>query len=180
MQPPRLPPQPSQTPGEFSLGERRGSAAAHASGLWVGVPLILLGLLMGMQPAFTYIPSAIVSYLIARSFRRNNQAWGAFQGMQATVIQLVILFLLLTVTLVGPAFPGLVLVLPLVALLLFIYSLWGAWETLFGEDFRYIGINRMLRHVSEVNLRRQERRRRFGQPYRIQEIDKDDNQPPQR
>ena len=182
MQPPELPGRFTQrqpTPqGEFWLSERHGAAVAHASGLLVGVPLIVLGLLfVQLPPAFAYTPSPIVAYLIARSYRRRRMAWGAFQGMQATLVQLIILFLMFPITLWGAAAPGLVLLLPLVAMLLFLYSLWGAWDTLFGADFRYIGINRLMRHVSAVNLQRQERRRRFGQPYRIQEIEKDDKPP---
>jgi hypothetical protein len=159
----------SRSPQEgpiLSRFERRGSAIAHGSGLIVGLPLILLlGFLVGMQPPFSYIPSVIVSYMIARSFRRQRSAWGAFQGMQAAVIHLAVVILALAAQLLGPASrPSQFLY--LAATLIFLYSLWGAWDTLLGHDFRYIGIDGLLHRVSEANLRRQERRRGLFRPYR--------------
>ncbi len=178
MQPLRLPPQRTERPGEFSPGERRGSAAAHAAGLWVGVPLVFVCLYIGVPPGFAYIPSCAVAYLIARSFRRRRMAWGSFQGMQAAAIQLIITVLMIALMFAEPSSVRFTIMF-LMAVLLFLYSLWGAWDTLFGDDFRYIGISRLLHRVSEANLQRLERRRGFGQPYRIQEIEKDDDPPRQ-
>ncbi|HEU0020735.1 MAG TPA: hypothetical protein VFR55_03550 [Dehalococcoidia bacterium] len=145
--------------------ERWGSAIAHGSGLIIGLPLILLlGLLVGLQPPFSYIPSVIISYMIARSFRRRRRAWGAFQGMQAAVVHLGVVILALAAHLLGAASrPSQFLY--LAATLIFLYSLWGAWDTLLGHDFRYIGINGLLHRVSEANLKRQERRRGLFRPY---------------
>ena len=175
MQPRNIPQQLPPSEGEITAAERRGAAAAHAAGLLVGVPLFLLGLVMpqfGLPLAFAYIPSPILAYLIARSFRRRQVAWGSFQGMQATIVQLIILFLIFPT-----AFEGTEHFLPIiipVVMVLFLYTLWAAWDTLFGEDFRYIGINRLLRHVANVNMQRQEQRRRFGQPYSVDRQDRDD------
>ena len=160
-----------------STFERRGSAIAHGSGLIIGVPLILIGTVIGVPPAFAYIPSAIVAYLIARSFRRRRLAWGAFQGMQATVIQLTITLLMFVLLFTGSATTAIAIFF-LLAVLLFLYSLWGAWDTLFGEDFRYIIISRMLYRVSETNLRRLERRRRLFRPYSVENDEERGNEPP--
>jgi chloramphenicol 3-O-phosphotransferase len=43
----------------------------------------------------------------------------------------------------------------------FLYSLWGAIDTLLGYDFHYVGISNLLEHVSRTNLNRRERRRRW-------------------
>jgi len=150
----------------FSRFERRGSAIAHGSGLIIGLPLILLlGLLVGLPPAFSYIPSVIVSYMIARTFRRRRRAWGAFQGMQASVVHLGVVVLAIAAQLLGPASrPSQFLY--LAATLIFLYSLWAAWDTLLGHDFRYVGINGLLHRVSESNLKRMERKRGLFRPYR--------------
>jgi hypothetical protein len=57
------------------------------------------------------------------------------------------------------------------AVLLFLYTMWGAWDTLFGYDFRYIGISRLLTRVSEANIRRHQRRQRW--------LDQGSSHPPQ-
>ena len=129
---------------------------AHASALLIGVPLTLLLLPIPLS----LVPCPVVSYLIARSFRRRELAWGAFQGMQASLIQLLVL-LLATITVVGDAIPGLALTFGTAAFLVFLYSLWGAVDTLLGYDFRYVGINNLLERVSRTNLNRRERRRRW-------------------
>jgi hypothetical protein len=64
------------------------------------------------------------------------------------------------------------------ATLIFLYSLWGAWDTLLGHDFRYVGINGLLRRVSESNLRRQERKRGLFRPYRTGNDDQPGGNPP--
>ena len=70
----------------YSNWERRSSAVAHASTLLVGMPLIPF-----LDFPMAFLPCPVVSYLIARSFRRRGMAWGTFQGMQASLIQLLIL-----------------------------------------------------------------------------------------
>lgn len=171
MQPGNIPSVTLPPEDEITPGERRGSAIAHGSGLLIGLPIVLLsGWWFGMPAAFGYISSPIVCYLIARSFRRRQKAWGSFQGIQATVAHLLIVFFLFPFAL-GAATPVWLSIVPLI---LFLYTLWGAWDVLFGEDFRYIGINRLLRHVANVNLQRQEQRRRFGQPYSVDRPDRDD------
>ena len=156
-----------QDPYIFSRYERMGSAIAHGSGLIIGLPLILLlGLFAGLPPAFSYIPSVIVSYMIARSFRRRLRAWGAFQGMQASVVHLGVVSLAIAAQFLGSSSrPSQFLYMG--ATLLFLYSVWGAWDTLLGQDFRYLGINSLLHRVSESNLKRQDRRRGLFRPYRI-------------
>ncbi len=157
-------------PGPYvpTRGERRGSAIAHGSSLLIGAPLILLlGLFVGVPLSFAYLPSPIVTYMIARRFRRNRLPWGAFQGMQAAVVQLGIALLVLGANLLGPTSrPSSLLF--MLAVLLFLYSLWGAWDTMLGENFQYIGINKLLHRVSQSNLKRLERRRRPFRPYRTE------------
>ena len=158
----------------FSKYERKVSAIAHGSGLLIGLPLILiLGLFVGLPPALSYIPSVIVSYMIARSFRRRRRAWGAFQGMQASVVHLGVVSLAIAAQLLGSSSrPSQFLY--MAATLIFLYSVWGAWDTLLGQDFRYIGINSLLRRVSESNLKRQERRRGLFRPYRTEHEDRNE------
>ena len=142
-------------------GERQGSAIAHGSGLLFGVPLILLaGFFLGLPPAIAYFPCPFIAYyLFARKFRSHKLPWGAFQGMQAAVIHLAIAFLALAANLLGStSTPASFLF--MMAVLLFLYSVWGAWDTMLGEDFRYIGIDRLLHRVSQSNLKRQQQRRR--------------------
>ena len=152
--------------------ECRWAALAHGAGLVIGAPLILLGAFsgLGIAPAFAYIPCAVAAYMIARSFRRRRSFTGSFQGMQATVI--LIITLLLFVLLFSEAGSRLFLICMLAAFLLFLYALWGALDTLLGSDFRYLGISRLLYRVSEANMQRQERRRGFFRPYRIDNDDK--------
>ena len=100
----------------------------------------------------------MLPYLISRSFRRRRMAWGAFQGMQAAVVQFIIL--LMAVGMVNTdAAPSLPLIFGLAGFLLFLYSLWGALDTLLGYDFRYFYIGDVLNKVSQANLNRLERRR---------------------
>lgn len=157
----------------YSKWERRGSAAAHGSALMVGVPLIVFQFL---PLPFAFLPNPVIAYLIARSFRRRRQAWGAFQGMQASVMHLLILVLAFIPALAGgtsPLLPGVMFTL---GLLLFLYTLWGAWDTLLGYDFRYIGISALLDRVSRANLKRQEQRRGMFQPYRTEHRPEQDDQ----
>jgi hypothetical protein len=102
----------------------------------------------------------VVSYLIARSFRRRKLAWGAFQGIQASLIQLLVL-LLAAITVVGGTIHPLAVTFGTAAFLVFLYSLWGAVDTFLGYDFHYVGISNLLERVSQTNLKRRESRRRW-------------------
>jgi len=136
--------------------ERRGSAIAHGSSLLIGLPLTFIVLPLPLS----LVPCPVVAYLIARSFRRRKLAWGAFQGMQATVMHLAIFLLMFIASLIESS-ASLMLLFWTAGVLLFLYSLWGAMDTWLGYDFRYIGISRLLEQVSQANLNRQEQRRRW-------------------
>ena len=103
----------------------------------------------------------LVTAGFARKFRSKGLPWGAFQGMQAAVIHLAIALLALAANLLGDASRSTASLLFMLAVLLLLYSVWGAWDTMFGEDFRYIGIDRLLHRVSQSNLNRRQPRRRF-------------------
>jgi hypothetical protein len=160
-------PQNQQQGSPFSKVERRGSAIAHASGLLIGVPILITGFL---PLSLAFLPCPVVSYLIARAFRRRRKAWGAFQGMQASVVQLIIVLLAFIASLIDPASRPFSFIFAIGALV-FLYSLWGAWDTLLGYDFRYIGISQFLDRVSRANLERQERRRGLFRGYRTDNQD---------
>ncbi len=78
--------------------------------------------------------------------------------MQAAVVQFVILLLAVGMDNTGAA-PNLALVFGLAGFLIFLYSLWGALDTLLGFDFRYFYIGDLLNKVSQANLNRAERKR---------------------
>jgi hypothetical protein len=164
-------PENQQQASPFSKVERRGSAIAHASGLLIGLPILITGFL---PLSLAFLPCPVVSYMIARAFRRRRKAWGAFQGMQASVAQLIIVFLAFITGLLDSS-PRLSSIIFAIGILVFLYSLWGAWDTLLGYDFRYIGISQFLDRVSRANLERQERRRGLFRGYRIDNRD-DQNQ----
>ena len=145
---------PEESP--YSKVERRGSAIAHGSVMLIGVPLTIFLL----PVPFSIVPCPVVAYMIARSFRRRRLAWGAFQGMQASVIQSLIVLLATAVVVAGLP-PRLAMTLGTAGFLLFLYSLWGALDTLLGDDFRYVGIGNLLDRVSQANLERQERASRW-------------------
>ena len=140
---------------DYTKVEKWGSCLAHAGGLLVGVPLIFF---LGFPWAF--LPCPVIAYMISRSFRRRNLAWGAFQAVQASAVQLLIL-LLAAGTVASGAVPQLTLLVGTAAFLLFLYSLWGALDTLLGYDFRYLYIGNLLERVSQANLFRLEPRRRW-------------------
>ena len=146
--------EPEQSPP--SKLERRGSFIAHGSVLLIGVPLTIFLLPI----PFSIVPCPVVAYMISRSFRRRRLAWGAFQGMQASVVQSMIVLLATAIVVAGLS-PRLALTLGTAGFLLFLYSLWGALDTLLGYDFRYAGIGDMLDRVSQANLERQERASRW-------------------
>ena len=164
-------PQNQQQASPFPKVERRGSALAHATALLIGMPILLTGFL---PLSLAFIPCPVVSYLIARAFRRRRKAWGAFQGMQASVVQLIIVLLAFIASLIDPA-SRLFSIMFAMGALTFLYTLWGAWDTLLGYDFRYIGISQFLDRVSRANLERQERRRGLFRRYRTDNRD-DQNQ----
>lgn len=158
----------------FTKGERVGSAIAHAAPLVVGVPLYpLLG---SLGVGITLIPCPIVAYLISRSFRRRQSAWGAFQGMQAAIVQLILLALVFAASfLEGSALfniQQIPLVLFVSAFLLFLYTLWGGWDCAWGYDFRYLFISNFVDRVTAANLRRQERRQQPRPPSPPDRIDR--------
>jgi len=162
----------------FTKGERIGSAIAHAAPLVVGMPLfILFSLTGGFSVGITLIPCPIVAYLISRSFRRRQSAWGAFQGMQAAIVQLILLALVFAASfLEGSALTSSITQIPLVlfvsAFLLFLYTLWGGWDCAWGYDFRYLFISNFVDRVTAANLRRQERRQQPRPPSPPDRIDR--------
>mgnify|MGYP000005752158 FL=1 len=138
----------------ISTVERWGSCIAHGGALFIGVPLTFF---LHEFPLFL-APCPLVAYMISRSFRRRRLAWGAFQGMQAAVVQFVILLLALGMDNTG-ATPRLAMAFGLAGFLILLYSLWGALDTFMGIDFRYFYIGDILNKVSQANLKRTERRR---------------------
>ena len=145
----------------FTKRERIGGAIAHAAPLLFGVPLFpLLG-----NVGFALLPSPIIAYIISRVFRNQQSAWGAFQGMQATLVHLVLVVLVFVAYFTGigvesGAVPAqITLVAFVTAFLLFLYALWGAWDTAWGYDFRYIFISNFVDRITSANLARQELRR---------------------
>ena len=78
--------------------------------------------------------------------------------MQATVVQGFILLMAVGMIYTSVA-PRLPLVFGLAGFLAFLYTLWGALDTLLGYDFRYFYVGDLLNKVSDANLKRPERRR---------------------
>ena len=145
----------------FSKRERLGAAVAHAAPLLFGVPLFpLLG-----NVGFALLPSPIIAYIIARTFRNQQSVWGAFQGMQATLVHLILVVLVFVAYFTGAGQaagtvpPQVTLVSFVIAFLLFLYTMWGAWDTAWGYDFRYILISHFVDRITSANLLRQELRR---------------------
>lgn len=156
------PPQQQQETPIYSKLERRGSAIAHASGLVLGVPFLLL-----LPPTLAFLANPVLPYFLGKYlFRRRGLAWGAFQCMQAAVVHLIIVGLLFIAWILGVRLPFLTAVLFTAAALLFLYTLWGAWDTLLGYNFRYIIIGNFLDRVSQANVDRMERRRGPSPPSR--------------
>ena len=145
--------EPDQSP--YSLIERWGAGVAHSSLLLIGLPLTIILLPI----PFSLAPCPIVSYLIARYFRRRMSVWGANQSIQASAVQ-VLIVLVAGLTVLTNMPPIIDLALGTLVFLLFLYTLWAALDTLLGYDFHYILIGNAVRRVSEANLTRQERRGR--------------------
>lgn len=161
----------------FTKWERIGGAVAHAAPLLFGVPMFpLLG-----NVGFALLPSPIIAYIISRYFRNQQSTWGAFQGMQATLMHLMLVVLVFVAYFSGAGqaagtVPSQVtLVAFVLAFLLFLYSLWGAWDTAWGYDFRYVFISNFVDRITSANLERQELRRRRREARRNS---KPPNQPP--
>lgn len=133
--------------------ERWGSCIAHSNALVVGLPVYML------FPNFPWFlaPCPVMAYMISRYFRRRRLAWGAFQGMQAALVQLLILLLAATAS--SASFLSQVAF--LLGTLLLLYSLAGALDTFLGHDFRYLVIGNWMERASRANLERSERRRRW-------------------
>ncbi len=150
---------PEREVPQYSKVERWGAAAGHASLLLVGLPISVTLL----SPPWSFLFCPVLPYMIGRSFRRRGMAWGAYQGMQASVIQLLIL-IMAVFTVLATNIPRASDAFLLLTLLLSLYSLWGALETWLGYDFQYKGISHLLAYVSRRNMGRQEMRSRwFGQ-----------------
>lgn len=146
---------PDQSP--YSLSERWGAGVAHSSLLLIGLPLTIILL----PVPFSLAPCPVVSYLIARYFRRKMLVWGADQSIQASAIQVLIVLIAGFAVLTN--LPHRIdLALGTAGFLLFLYTLWAALDTLLGYDFHYILIGNAVRRVSEANLKRRERRRRWS------------------
>ena len=162
--------EPEQETQQYPRIERWGSAVAHGSVACVGIPItpLLLNL------PWSLLGCPVLSYMIARSFRRRGRAWGAYQGMQASVIQLLLLVCAVTAYFVADL-NTISNLFSFGAFLLFIYSMWGALDTWLGEDFNYIGISRLLGYVSRQNLARPEVRRRWFTMRQNEPEDKEGN-----
>ena len=148
--------EPEQRIAQHSRKERLGSAIAHASLLVVGLPATVL--LLDMPWSLFFCP--VLPYLIGRSFRRRGLTWGAYQGMQASVVQLLILVVAIMAFLTS-GLQSLSGLFAACGFLMFLYSLWGALDTWLGDDFHYVGIRRLLENVSRRNMGRREVRRRW-------------------
>ena len=140
----------------YSTIERLGAAAGHASLLVAGIPATVLLL----DLPWSLLSCPVLPYLIGRSFRRRGMAWGAYQGMQASAVQLLILVMAIMAFLTS-GFQSLSYLFIAGGFFLFIYSLWGALDTWLGDDFQYIGISRLLENVSRRNMARQELRHKW-------------------
>jgi len=142
---------------EHSRIERLGSAIAHASLLVVGLPATTV-LQLDLPWSLLFCP--VLPYMIGRSFRRRGMTWGAYQGMQASVVQLLILVVAIMADLTS-GFQSLHILFIAGGFFLALYTFWGALDTWLGDDFHYIGISRLLEKVSRRNMARQELRHRW-------------------
>ena len=146
----------------FTKGERWGGAFAHGTPLLLGIPLVIITPLVGGNLFMALVPCPIAAYIISRSFRRRQFAWGAFQAMQAAIVHLILLFLVFAAVLLGEGAPDQVAsVIFVLTFLLFLYTLWGAWDTAWGYDFRYIFVSNLVDRITDANMKRQEHRRQL-------------------
>ncbi|MYC31217.1 MAG: hypothetical protein F4X65_14200 [Chloroflexi bacterium] len=143
----------------FTKGERIGGAIAHGTPLLVGLPLVLITPLVGGDPFMALLPCPIVAYVISRSFRRKQSVWGSFQAMQAALVQMILIVLAFVfIHMSGSLVPQFEAAAFVLTFLLFLYTMWGAWDTAWGYDFRYIFISNFVDRITAANLRRQEAR----------------------
>ena len=158
----------------FTKGERIGSAIAHAAPLLIGVPLMPLMIISLNSFGAAFMPGPIVAYIISRIFRHQQVARGAFQGMQAAIIQLILVFILFAGDILGGPTSAArsVAAVYAVGFLVFLYTLWGAWDIAWGYDFRYLFISNFVDRVTAANLRRQERRQQPRPPSPPDRIDR--------
>ena len=140
---------------QYTDSERAGASIAHGCLLLIGLPITFILL----PVPFSLAPCPVVSYVIARYFRRRGLLWGANQSIQASVLQIFVLVIAALAVLTN--LPSRMdLALSTVGFLLFLYSLWGAFDTLLGYDFNYYMIGNLVSRVSKGNAARPERRRK--------------------
>jgi len=141
-------------PPLYSSAERWGAGFAHSTLLSIGLPLTII-----LIPIpFSLAPCPVVAYMLARFFRRRNLAWGADQSIQASAIQ-VLIFLIAGLVVFTNLPRQMGMAIGTSGFLLFLYTLWAAFDTSLGYDFRYILIGKTVSRVSKANLKRQERRK---------------------
>ena len=143
-----------RNPPLYSSAERWGACFAHSTLLSIGLPLTII-----LIPIpFSLAPCPVVAYMLARFFRRRNLAWGADQSIQASAIQ-VLIFLIAGLVVFTNLPRQMGMAIGTSGFLLFLYTLWAAFDTSLGYDFRYILIGKTVSRVSKANLKRQERRK---------------------
>ena len=141
-------------PPLYSSAVRWGAGFAHSTLLSIGLPLTII-----LIPIpFSLAPCPVVAYMLARFFRRRNLAWGADQSIQASAIQ-VLIFLIAGLVVFTNLPRQMGMAIGMSGFLLFLYTLWAAFDTSLGYDFRYILIGKTVSRVSKANLKRQERRK---------------------
>ena len=141
----------------YSSAERWGASFAHSTLLFIGLPLTII-----LIPIpFSLAPCPVVAYMLARFFRRRNLAWGADQSIQASAIQ-VLIFLIAGLVVFIDLPRQMEMAIGTSGFLLFLYTLWAAFDTSLGYDFRYILIGKSVSRVTSANLKRQERRKRWS------------------
>ena len=125
------------------------------------------------------VPCPIVAYVISRSYRHRQSTWGAFQAMQAAIVQLILLVMAFTFIHLGRELPlQLEAVSFVLTFLIFLYTLWGAWDTALGYDFRYIFISNLVDRITAANLLRNELRRQRRETVNRREPRDPPSQPP--
>ena len=141
----------------YSSAERWGASFAHSTLLFIGLPLTII-----LIPIpFSLAPCPVVAYVLARFFRRRNLAWGADQSIQASAIQ-VLIFLIAGLVVFIDLPRQMEMAIGTSGFLLFLYTLWAAFDTSLGYDFRYVLIGKSVSRVTSANLKRQERRKRWS------------------
>ena len=141
----------------YSPAERWGASFAHSTLLFIGLPLTI----MLIPIPFSLAPCPVVAYVLARFFRRRNLAWGADQSIQASAIQ-VLIFLIAGLVVFIDLPRQMEMAIGTSGFLLFLYTLWAAFDTSLGYDFRYVLIGKSVSRVTSANLKRQERRKRWS------------------